>query len=78
MKQKCLVCGGTMEHISGRDWECTKCGADAWMGDYGSLCFDAELFDDYDYETPDGVPVGCAACGGDFPNCKTSCPMFDD
>ena len=78
MKQKCLVCGGTMEHIKGRDWACTKCGADAWMGDYGSLCFDAELFDDYDYENYNGVPIGCAACGGDYPNCKTGCPMFDD
>ena len=25
----------------------------------------------------DGVPEGCAACGGDYPNCKDSCPMFD-
>lgn len=24
------------------------------------------------------IPVGCRACGGDFPNCKTSCPIFDD
>ena len=25
----------------------------------------------------DGVPEGCVACGGDYPNCKDSCPMFD-
>ena len=25
-----------------------------------------------------GVPVGCSACGGDYPYCKDSCPMFDD
>lgn len=24
------------------------------------------------------IPVGCAACGGPYPYCKTSCPMFDD
>lgn len=25
------------------------------------------------------VPVGCRACGNPaFPNCKSSCPMFDD
>jgi len=23
-------------------------------------------------------PEGCAACGGDYPNCTTSCPLFDD
>jgi len=24
------------------------------------------------------IPAGCAACGGPYPMCKTSCPMFDD
>ena len=23
------------------------------------------------------VPSGCRACGGDYPNCKDSCSMFD-
>lgn len=31
--------------------------------------------DDYD---DDDVPEGCAACGGDYPNCADSCPLFDD
>lgn len=26
----------------------------------------------------DGVPVGCAACGGPYPDCMISCDMFDD
>lgn len=26
----------------------------------------------------DDIPEGCAACGGDYPNCVDSCPMFDD
>ena len=26
----------------------------------------------------EGIPVGCSACGGDWPNCTTSCPMYDD
>ena len=30
--------------------------------------------DDYD----DDMPEGGAACGGDYPNCTDSCPMFDD
>ena len=66
-----------MKHVSGRDWLCTECGADAWMSDYGILCFDAVYFDDDD-ENIDGIPVGCVACGGNYPNCTTSCPMFDD
>lgn len=24
------------------------------------------------------IPVGCRACGGPYPSCKSSCPMFDD
>lgn len=24
------------------------------------------------------IPVGCAACGGPYPKCKTSCNLFDD
>lgn len=67
-----------MKHVNGRDWACTECGAEAWMGDQGSLCFDADYFVDDDDGEIDGVPVGCAACGGPYSNCTTSCPMFDD
>ncbi len=24
------------------------------------------------------IPEGCAACGGPYPYCVSSCPMFDD
>lgn len=24
------------------------------------------------------IPSGCAACGGPYPSCMSSCPMFDD
>lgn len=24
------------------------------------------------------VPVGCRACGGNYPYCKDGCPLFDD
>ena len=27
---------------------------------------------------PEDIPEGCRSCGGDYPNCKDSCPMFDD
>lgn len=26
----------------------------------------------------DEIPEGCAACGGNYPNCTSSCPLFDD
>ena len=32
-----------------------------------------------DYDDDDEGDVGCAACGNPaYPNCKTSCPLFDD
>ena len=30
--------------------------------------------DDFVYD----IPEGCKACGGDYPNCADSCPIFDD
>lgn len=29
----------------------------------------------YDGDVP---PAGCLACGGPYPDCKTSCKLFDD
>lgn len=26
----------------------------------------------------ESIPAGCAACGGPYPSCKTSCTVFDD
>lgn len=26
----------------------------------------------------EGMPEGCAACGGDWPNCTDGCPLYDD
>ena len=26
----------------------------------------------------DDIPAGCRACGGDYPNCKSGCKLFDD
>lgn len=25
-----------------------------------------------------GIPAGCVACGGPYPLCKDSCPLFDN
>ena len=75
MEARCFVCGGLMRLASGRDWVCSECGAEAWRGDDGTFIFDADFFaDDEDNSTP----TGCIACGGDYPLCKDSCPLFDD
>ena len=49
---------------------------------------DRDIFGNWDGETyvcdycSDGdgndVPEGCRACGGPYPNCTDSCPLFDE
>lgn len=34
-----------------------------------------EMLDMYGGDVP---PAGCRACGGPYPSCKISCPLFDD
>lgn len=42
--------------------------------------FDATIFNDDEgnEDNEDNIPEGCLACGGPYPSCKTSCPLFDD
>ena len=61
-------------------WECLACGAEFYRGEDGemALCGFHDIDDNEEEEDDDvGIPVGCRACGGDYPNCKDSCPMFD-
>lgn len=37
-----------------------------------------EDFDEDEYEDAMGIPFGCAACGGDYPNCRQGCSLFND
>ena len=38
--------------------------------------FESELYNNDEYE--DEPDAGCQACGGPYPQCKTSCDRFDD
>ena len=38
---------------------------------------DEEFMDDLEYDE-DYIPPGCRACGGNYPNCTSSCPLFDE
>ena len=49
---------------------------ETWTDKSGSVTRGVELSSGLDDD--DGEP-GCAACGNPaYPNCKSSCPMFDD
>lgn len=43
-----------------------------WDGETYVCDYCAEGYDD------DDIPEGCRACGGPYPDCTDSCPMFDD
>lgn len=81
----CPKCGGKMKHIGGLlDWECSKCGAEGSLEydevnkeDYIKLA-DEEYENLYDSPNEDNMPECCIACGGPYPDCMTSCKIFDD
>ena len=67
----CPDCGTTMGFsYSKMEFKCPDCGRVADVGE-------AMLFQD---DEPDGdeIPFVCRTCGGPWPDCRTSCKMFDD
>lgn len=66
---KCPECGKPLYWFNEQhsDLVCEECGysIDPWA-------------DDYQPPEPDNIPEGCAACGGPYPNCTSSCNLFDD
>lgn len=67
MAKKCPNCGAKLDDWVAF-WDCKECGYFKYKRGYEDK---PEKKDDY-------VPVGCAACGGPYPNCKDSCPIFDN
>jgi hypothetical protein len=78
----CPKCGSPMDECSGARWqlECPECGA------VGGIDYDDDgreyimIFESgsADIDHVEDVPEGCKACGGPYPDCTTSCPIFDD
>ena len=60
-----------------REWRCPNCGTTAFQADD---CGPDEIYFDspFEDEEDDDIPEGCAACGGDYPNCASSCPLMED
>lgn len=84
-------CGAVMvQDFETELWICPNCDFEVEDADeYESTGPYAELFQDisllnsyneyYDDEEYDEPGPGCEACGNPaYPDCKTSCPLFDD
>lgn len=67
--QECPYCGQLLDHGGLIDWTCDNCG----------LQFDT-VYDSYnkEYALELIVPEICSDCGGPFPDCMSSCGIFDD
>lgn len=75
----CTHCGALMNTV-GDSFECPNCGKSIRVKGYeydepDDVEWSSAITNMYDGDTPG---AGCMACGGPYPNCKTSCSIFDD
>ena len=69
----CPDCGATMGYSYVKnEFKCPDCGRVADFDEARQLQLEA------DDEEDDGIPFVCRTCGGPWPECRTSCKMFDD
>lgn len=74
---KCSECGTKMEKDD-ISWQCPKCVFFKLKSTYAKLEEQNGRFL-RSYLDDDDLPEGCAACGNPaYPNCQSSCSMFDD
>ncbi len=76
----CKECGQRMEFED--EWRsglvCVHCGYSVELDDYGKDDADEAILEtSSDEEVPD-EPECCRACGGPYPDCTTSCKIFDE
>lgn len=75
-KYKCIECGNSMVKADEEVLVCPSCQHSVDIEDYG---YENE-YDDYYSSIAgdlDDAPEGCMACGGPYPQCTTSCKLFD-
>lgn len=74
----CNHCGAIMDREE-ENYICPACGWSVDALEYEYEEDDEEWSDSvlnmYDGDVP---PAGCRACGGPYPQCKSSCKLFDD
>lgn len=78
----CDECNDYLNHQLGFNaycgyWTCSKCGYSNKIGK-SEIIFDTDTDSFYSTDNNVDIPAGCSACGGPYPNCKSSCPLFDD
>lgn len=80
----CPICGGKLEWTGMvSPWYCEHCDKAGTLdydeeNDCEYVVFDEEYEGYYDEVSEEDLPDCCAACGGPYPQCMTSCKIFDD
>ncbi len=71
----CPECGATMGYSYMKsEYKCPECGFKGGWGEIKAL----GGFDNEDEPDEEEMPFVCRTCGGPWPDCRTSCKMFDD
>ena len=72
----CVECGATMEKADEEVLICPKCQHSVDIEDYGY----EDEYDDYfsSIQVDIEKPEYCGICDGPWPDCETSCKLFDD
>lgn len=80
---KCKMCGEEMVKTADHIWDCNVCGSRTFTSRTGKRTYEfndygyGDVYDDEDDE--EYMPDGCIGCGNPFyPNCRSSCPLFDE
>ncbi len=66
-----------METIFDREEDYSEHTADSCRNNYRIQCCQSD-YSDTEYESEYHIPIGCTSCRGDYPICKTNCPMFHE
>nr|DAQ19124.1 MAG TPA: DNA-directed RNA polymerase II subunit [Caudoviricetes sp.] len=74
----CNQCGALMDRMEDPKGGCDifTCPACKWTID--EMEYEYEDDELLEVNEEDTLPPGCRACGGPYPQCKTSCKLFDD
>lgn len=79
MPPSCGCCGTEMRFsIAKLKFMCPSCGHTMYLDEYALNGDDNADYDEYYQEPEDDIPECCKACGGPYPNCRSSCKIFDD
>ena len=81
----CKKCNSFMDYQPGESgifdswWKCPICGTKVRESTvFNQIDRENEEFLNDIFSDDDEIPEGCEACGGPWPDCMSSCNMYDD